>query len=475
MTQASCRDRLEMALFHINEPSGEGRRACLTVYGEAARAAADAADARARDGISLGPLDGRIVSIKDLFDVAGEVTRAGSRVLAEEGTPAQADAPLVTRLRAAGAVIIAKTNMSEFAYTGIGINPHFGTPANPADRTRVPGGSSSGAAVAAADGMCEIAIGTDTGGSVRIPASLCGIVGYKPSRQRVPATGVFPLAYSLDSIGPLARSVADCAMADTAMAADEPWMLEPAPLTGLRIGVAQGMPLEALDEVVSARFGQALDRLEKAGARLSKEKMPVIDDMVRINARSNLLVAEAYHVHRDRLARRAAQRVRIDTCASRGDAPSSFGGVVRRMPLTQQCRQRSAQGFTDRVLIIGAGPACHLENVRGEHRFPVENRERAFQARSLDMALGSHVQQDADNRAPPKGHPHTHPGHEFGGVGRGGREIVETAVERRGYGDAEQRFVHGRIITEATACENHQLSVLHERVSYQATLSPSFD
>ena len=121
---------------------------------------------RARSaGISLGPLDGAIVSIKDLFDVAGEVTRAGSKVLAEEGKPAAADAPVVRRLRAAGAVIVAKTNMTEFAFSGVGANPHFGTPGNPADRTRVPGGSSSGGAVAVADGMCEIAIGSDTGGS----------------------------------------------------------------------------------------------------------------------------------------------------------------------------------------------------------------------------------------------------------------------------------------------------------------------
>ncbi len=191
----SSRDRLEAALARIADPDGEGARACLTVYTQAARDAADAADARAKAGISLGPLDGAIVGIKDLFDVAGEVTRAGSKVLAEEGKPAAADAPVVRRLRAGGAVIVAKTNMSEFAYSGIGANPHYGTPGNPADRKRVPGGSSSGAAVAAADGMCEVAIGTDTGGSTRIPAAFCGIVGFKPSRERIPTDGAFPLSY----------------------------------------------------------------------------------------------------------------------------------------------------------------------------------------------------------------------------------------------------------------------------------------
>ena len=198
MKALSCRDRLEQALARIADPKGEGSRACLTVYDGSARAAADAADARAANGISLGPLDGSIVSIKDLFDVAGEPTRAGSKILADEAKPATADAPVVRRLRAAGAVIVAKTNMTEFALGGIGANPHFGTPGNPSDRARVPGGSSSGAAVTAADGMCEIAIGTDTGGSVRIPAALCGIVGFKPSRQRVPTDGAFPLSTTLD-------------------------------------------------------------------------------------------------------------------------------------------------------------------------------------------------------------------------------------------------------------------------------------
>ena len=211
MKALSARDRLEQALLRIADPKGEGAKACLTVYADAARAAADAADARAKSGVSLGPLDGSIVSIKDLFDVAGEPTRAGSKILAEEAAPAAADAPVVRRLRGAGAVIVAKTNMTEFALGAIGANPHFGTPGNPRDRARVPGGSSSGAAVTVGDGMADIAIGSDTGGSVRIPAALCGITGFKPSRQRVPTTGAFPLSTTLDSIGPLAQAVSPIA------------------------------------------------------------------------------------------------------------------------------------------------------------------------------------------------------------------------------------------------------------------------
>ena len=299
-----ARERLDAALARIADPNGEGARACLTVYREQAIAAAEAADARARTGISLGTLDGAIVSIKDLFDVAGEVTRAGSKLLAEEGAPAAADAPVVRRLRAAGAVILAKTNMTEFAYSGVGANPHFGTPGNPADRARVPGGSSSGGAVAAADGMCEISIGSDTGGSTRIPAALCGIVGFKPSRQRVPTEGAFPLSYSLNSIGPMARRVVDCFNADAVMAGDEQQSLEPTTLSGLRIGIAQGPPLDHLDSTVGKRFPEALDALEKAGVRLSAEKLPLLDDMNAVNARGGIAPPEAFAVHRERLSRR---------------------------------------------------------------------------------------------------------------------------------------------------------------------------
>ncbi|MGA2567091.1 MAG: amidase [Pseudolabrys sp.] len=304
MTTVSTRERLDEALMRIDDLRGEGMRACLTVYREAARGAADAADARARTGISLGPLDGAIVTIKDLFDVAGEVTRAGSKVLADEGKPAEADAPVVRRLRAAGAVIVAKTNMTEFAFSGVGINPHYGTPGNPADRKRIPGGSTSGGAVAVADGMCEIAIGSDTGGSTRIPGALCGVVGFKPSRQRISTAGAFPLSQSIDSIGPIARSVVDCAKADAVMAGDHFKPLDPAALVNLRVGIAQGTPLENLDETVAKRFPQAIDALERAGCRLSNEKLALLDGMVRVNSRGGVQPAEAFTVHRDRLDRR---------------------------------------------------------------------------------------------------------------------------------------------------------------------------
>src|SRR5580658_2015445 len=289
MHPASCRDRLELALERIADPKGEGARTCLTVYAQAARAAADAADARA----ALGPLDGVIVSIKDLFDVAGEPTRAGSKILAEEAAPAAADAVVVQRLRAAGAVIVAKTNMTEFAFSGIGANPHFGTPGNPRDRSRVPGGSSAGAPISVADGMCDIAIGTDTGGSVRIPASLCGLVGFKPSRQRVPTDGAFPLSTTLDSVGPIGKSVTDCAAADAVMAGEEILPLEPMALAGLHFGVAEGLPLDRLDDTVAAAFALAVKRLDDAGARVTHETLALFDDMGEINVKGGISPYEA--------------------------------------------------------------------------------------------------------------------------------------------------------------------------------------
>ena len=306
MKGPSRRDRLEQALARIADPNGEGARACLTVYADAARAAADAADARAARGVYLSPLDGVIVSIKDLFDVAGEPTRAGSKILAEEAAPATTDATIVQRLRQGGAVIVAKTNMTEFAFSGIGANPHFGTPANPRDRRRVPGGSSAGAPIAVADGMCEIAIGTDTGGSVRIPAALCGLVGFKPSRQRVPTDGAFPLSRTLDSIGPIACSVADCAKADAIMAGEEFTPVEPITLAGLRFGLAEGLLLDRLDDIVAPAFKAAIATLDGAGVRVSREELPLLNDWVAVNEKGGIIPAEACAIHRDRLRRRGA-------------------------------------------------------------------------------------------------------------------------------------------------------------------------
>jgi aspartyl-tRNA(Asn)/glutamyl-tRNA(Gln) amidotransferase subunit A len=224
-------------------------------------------------------------------------------LLAREGEPARADAVAVKRLRAAGAVIVAKTNMTEFAFSGVGANPHFGTPGNPKDRARVPGGSTSGGAVAVADGMCAVAVGSDTGGSTRVPAALCGIVGFKPSKSRVPVAGAFPLSFTLDSIGPMARTVAECAAADAVLADDAHVPLTAPGLAGLRIGVVQGVPLDRLDAAVSAAFARGLALLARQGVVLADVTLDALDVATRVNGRGGIVPAEAFAIHRERLAR----------------------------------------------------------------------------------------------------------------------------------------------------------------------------
>src|SRR5215475_13831854 len=227
---AKSRDLIEQCLARIEDRSGEGARTFLKVHAEAARAAADYYDKLRARGAAPSPFAGIPVSIKDLFDIAGDVTTAGSTAL-RDAPPATSDAPSVARLRAAGFIPIGRSNMTEFAFSGIGINPHYGTPTSPYDRkaARIPGGSSSGAAVSVSDGMALGGLGTDTGGSCRIPAALCGIVGFKPTAHRIPRGGVFPLSTSLDSIGPLAGTVACCAALDAALVGEPISDLPPFP------------------------------------------------------------------------------------------------------------------------------------------------------------------------------------------------------------------------------------------------------
>jgi aspartyl-tRNA(Asn)/glutamyl-tRNA(Gln) amidotransferase subunit A len=295
------RDQLEACLARITDPAGEGKRAFTKLYTDQARAVADAQDKMRAAGVPLGPLGGRIVSIKDLFDVAGEPTTAGSIAL-RDAPPAKQDAPAIARLRAAGAVIIGKTNMTEFAYSGIGMNPHYGTPGNPFDRARIPGGSTSGGAVAVADGMSEITIGSDTGGSTRIPAAFCGIVGLKPSQPRIPLAGAVPLSTTLDSVGPMARTVADCALADAVMAGESPDAVQPIALPRTRLGLLKTLALDGLDATVGTAFERAVKALSPA--RLSDFTTDLFAPMIQLNARGGFTAAESYAWHRDLLERR---------------------------------------------------------------------------------------------------------------------------------------------------------------------------
>src|SRR5690349_22210483 len=267
--RTTARKLVEDCLARIADPAGEGARAFIHVDRDAALTTADAMDHLRKARAAPSRYAGIPVSIKDLFDIKGQVTRAGSRAL-EDSPLAETDAPVVARLRAAGFIVIGRTNMTEFAFSGLGINPHYGTPLNPWDRasSRIPGGSSSGAAVSITDTMAFGALGTDTGGSCRIPAALCGIVGFKPTAHRVPTAGAFPLSTSLDSIGPLAATVACCAALDAVLAGEPAVELAPFPLAGLRMAVPQTLVLEGVEPAVASAFEAALAALRKAGARV---------------------------------------------------------------------------------------------------------------------------------------------------------------------------------------------------------------
>jgi aspartyl-tRNA(Asn)/glutamyl-tRNA(Gln) amidotransferase subunit A len=290
-------------LARIEDPSGEGKRAFIKVYRQQAIAAADASDAMRKAGQLPGPLAGLPVSIKNLCNVAGETTLAGSKAL-DGMPPAQADAPVVARLRAAGAVIVGSTNMSEFAFSGVGANPHYGTPGNPADRTRVPGGSSSGAAVSVADRMAVAALGTDTGGSVRIPSAVCGLTGFKPTARRVPIDGVVPLSTSLDSIGPLANSVECCAIVDAVFAGEPIAVPEAAPLAGLRFGVPRQFVMDELDPTVAKAFDRACKALSAKGVKIDSIDLPQLLELPAINAKGGFAASEAYAWHHKLISRR---------------------------------------------------------------------------------------------------------------------------------------------------------------------------
>ena len=302
-------------LERIADPAGEGARAFIKVYAEPALAAARASDAARAAGQVASPLAGIPISIKDLFDIGGEVTRAGSIVLAN-AAPAAADAPAIARLKAAGVILVGRTNMTEFAYGANGMNSHYGTPLNPWDRAtgRIPGGSTSGGAVSVTDGMAAATIGSDTGGSVRIPSALCGITGFKPTQRRVPLAGAFPLSFTRDSIGPLGASVGCCAWLDAAMAGAPPASPIPLNLTGLRFGVPTTLLLDSLAPEVAEAFTRALRALSAAGAMVEEFVFPEILQERDGSSKANFSAVEAYALHRQRLQAAADQfdrRVRV--------------------------------------------------------------------------------------------------------------------------------------------------------------------
>jgi len=307
-TGKSSAERLASAcLERIEEPSGEGARAFLHVDRDKLVEMAGISDRLRARGVAPSPLAGVPISLKDLFDVAGETTQAGSTILAD-APPAEQDAPVIARLRAAGAVFVGRTNMTEFAFSGVGLNAHYGTPANPWDRAtgRVPGGSTAGGAVSVSDGMAALAIGSDTGGSCRIPAALCGLTGYKPTARRIPLDGVFPLSKSLDSIGALGWSVACVALADAIMAGEDTAAPNPPSPSRLRLAVPKGFVMKDMDEAVSSAFDAALKGLRDNGAHIDEIAIEEIDGLPSIQKGGGIVTAEALAVHRERIASHGA-------------------------------------------------------------------------------------------------------------------------------------------------------------------------
>ena len=319
--RAGRRDAVDLVEETLEKVAAYPDKAVFTEMTAArARREATASRARLRSGFALSPLDGVPLAWKDLFDVEGRTTTAGSRVLAAE-PPATKDAALLQAAGRAGMVTLGLVNMSEFAFSGLGLNPHFGTPRNPCDPkvARAPGGSSSGSAVAVAAGFVSGAIGTDTGGSVRVPASFNGLVGYKSSTGRYPMAGVFPLSRTLDTLGPLAQTVEDCALIDAALRGEVAPAARRLPASELRLIAPSNVVFDGAEPAVVANFEAALSRLAAAGARIERRPLKALDGVLEAIAKNGALVnAEALHVHRQHVAgpqadaidRRVVKRIR---------------------------------------------------------------------------------------------------------------------------------------------------------------------
>jgi amidase/aspartyl-tRNA(Asn)/glutamyl-tRNA(Gln) amidotransferase subunit A len=313
---------LEASLAVADSPSCE--HVFLRRFDASAMASAAAADLALSASAPLAPLAGLAVSIKDLFDVAGQPTTAGSKSLAD-ATAASADCPAVARLRNAGAALIGHTNLSEFAYSGVGINPHFGTPVNPVtlalDPTpRIPGGSTSGGAVSVATGAAWAALGSDTGGSIRIPAALHGLVGFKNTQRLTPLAGAVPLSFSLDTACAITRSVRDAVLMHGLLAAYQPHPLR-RPLRAMRLAVPQNLMLDSLDHEVAKAFEQTLVRLREAGAQIEDIELAPMTDLPSLQTQGGLTAAESWCWHRNRLVEReAGYDPRVLTRIRRGEA-----------------------------------------------------------------------------------------------------------------------------------------------------------
>ena len=345
-TSTTATQRVASALEGAASPAAQ--HVFTQLYADTARASAQQREAEAQAGRSLGVLHGVCITLKDNIDVAGETTMAGGVVCAGEA-PALHDAPVVQRLRDAGAVVLGKTNMSEFAFSGVGINPHHGTPANPADpaHARVPGGSSSGAAVSVALGLAEVGIGTDTGGSIRIPAALCGLVGYKSTQARIPCTGVMELSRTLDTVGSITRSVRACLAVD-AVLSRQPLPTDATELRGLRFAVPQTLMLDDVDATVAQAFARTLQRISKAGAQVVEIPFTALGDIAALSMPGGFSPIESYAAHHARLERGVHQidpRVVARMVLGKGISAQDYLELHNRRHAWIAAAEQTLQGF----------------------------------------------------------------------------------------------------------------------------------
>lgn len=329
--QKRATELLDSCLAQIDAYDDAKAQVYTRRFDKAARSEADATDRLRHASVSAGQLAGLPIALKALFDVAGEITNAGSQGWQ---APAQSDAVIVSRLRREGAVITGHTNMTEFAYSGVGLNPHYGTPDNPLAPGRIPGGSSCGAAVAVARGMATAAIGTDTGGSVRIPAAFCGLTGFKPSQARVPRDGTYPLSDSLDSIGPIANTVDCCARLDAVLSGHRYRPLTPFSPKGLRFVVPTDYMLSDLDDTVARAFTRSLKTLREAGASIVEAPAPVLAALPELMEGGGFTAAESYFVHRQSLAEHG------DLYDPRVSSRIERGAAISAADYLELCRRR---------------------------------------------------------------------------------------------------------------------------------------
>ena len=390
--RTSARKLVEQCIARIADPAGEGERTFIHVDKEAALDAADAMDHLRKANAAPSRFAGIPVSIKDLFDIKGQVTRAGSRAL-EDSAAAEADAVVVARLRRAGFVVIGRTNMTEFAYSGIGINPHYGTPKSAWQRNvgHVPGGSSSGAAVSVVDGMAHGALGTDTGGSCRIPAAFNGIVGFKPTQRRIPLDGGVPLSFSLDSFGPLARSAECCATLD-AVLADQPVVaLRPRPVKGMHLAVPTTVALEGLDDAVARAFERTLETLSRQGASIERIEVPEFLDVAAINAKGGLTAAESFAWHRYLLTSKGDDYdPRVSTRILRGEAISAADYIDMlnaRRSLIARAEKRIAP-YDALILPTTANTPPRIDDLADDKAFTTENLRALRNCTLINMIDG---------------------------------------------------------------------------------------